>query len=146
MSCLMLKKEVIASIADYIKTLNDFGYDYFGYSIPESLNEALDLGYRSKPLKDIFIQLYAFNAKAFNSRYDDNFDPTTVELPIDYPHIYHPKSETPQLWEYQLLKTIAMYNYQVCEESTCKTALYKALKELEAKITSNIVWRMPEMQ
>ena len=146
MSCLMLKKEVIASIADYIKTLNDFGYDYFGYSIPESLNRALDLGYKSKPLKDIFIQLYSLNAKAFNIRYGDDIDPSIVELPIDFPTLYHPRKDTPQTWEYELLKTIACYNYQICEESIVDSDIYKALKDLENIITTNIVWRMPEMK
>lgn len=145
MSCFMLKEEVIAGIADYIKTLNDFGYDYFGYSIPESLNQALDLGYRSTPEKEIFKKLYAFNAKAFNNRYQSDFNPDTIDMPKKYKTLYHPKEEFPQQWEYQLLKTIACYNYQVCEETTCNTDLYKALKDLETTITNNIVWRMPEM-
>ena len=145
MSCFVLKKEIIAGLADYIKTLNDFGYDYFGYSIPESLNKALDLGYKSAPEKDIFKKLYDFNVKAFNNRYEDNYDTGEVEMPTEYPTLYHPREETPQPWEYQLLKTLACYIYQVSEEGTYNTDLYKALKELETTITTNIVWRMPEM-
>ena len=67
----------------YIKTLNDFGFDYFGYSIPRSLNEALNLGYRSTSTKEIFKKLYAFNVAAFNNRYEADCD-IDVEMPKDY--------------------------------------------------------------
>lgn len=147
MSCFIMKEEVIAGLADYIKTLNDFGYDYFGYSIPRSLNEALNLGYRSTPEKEIFKKLYAFNVTAFNNRYEADCD-IDVEMPKDYKTLYYPidTEKAPQPWEYQLLKTLSCYIYQVSEDVTIKTDLFKALKELETAITNNIVWRMPEMK
>lgn len=147
MSCFIMKEEIIAGLADYIKTLNDFGYDYFGYSIPRSLNEALNLGYRSTPEKEIFKKLYAFNVTAFNNRYEADCD-IDVEMPKDYKTLYHPidTEKAPQPWEYQLLKTLSCYIYQVSEDVTIKTDLFKALKELEMAITNNIVWRMPEMK
>lgn len=146
MSCFILKKEVIAGIAEYIRCLNDNGYDYFGYSIPHSLNAALDLGYRSTSENEIFKKLYAFNVKAYNNRYDDNYNCDEIEIPKEFNTLYHPQEATPQLWEYQLLKTISCYIYQVSEEATCNTDLFKGLKELEMAITNHIVWRLPEMQ
>lgn len=147
MSCFILKKEVIAGIAEYIRCLNDNGYDYFGYSIPRSLNEALNLGYHSTTTKEIFKKLYAFNVAAFNNRYEADCD-VDVEMPKDFKALYLPvdTEKAPQRWEYQLLKTLSCYIYQVSEDATIKTDLYKALQELEMAITNNIVWRMPEMK
>ena len=146
MSCFILKEEIIAGIAEYIKALNDIGYDFFGYSIPHSLNAALDLGYRSTSENTIFKKLYAFNVQAFNGRYGDDFNCDDIEIPKNYKTLFHPQEETPQPWEYQLLKHISCYLYQVSEDATVNTNLYKALKELEIVIEKNIVWRMPEMQ
>ena len=89
----------------------------------------------------------AFNVTAFNNRYEADCD-IDVEMPKDYKTLYHPidTEKAPQPWEYQLLKTLSCYIYQVSEDVTIKTDLFKALKELEMAITNNIVWRMPEMK
>ena len=84
--------------------------------------------------------------QAFNGRYGDDFNCDDIEIPKNYKTLFHPQEETPQPWEYQLLKTIACYNYQVSEDATCNTELYKALKELERAIADHIIWRMPEME
>ena len=48
-----------------------------------------------------------------------------IEIPKNYKTLFHPQEETPQPWEYQLLKTIACYNYQVSEDATCNTDYWR---------------------
>ena len=41
MSCWMVSADRIAQLADFIAALANMGFNFFGYSIPESLNREL---------------------------------------------------------------------------------------------------------
>ena len=143
MSAFILNPEKIAALADYIDTLNYVGFDYFGYSIPQALNHALQLTTRTGNEKKIFNALYSLNVRAVNGRYNNN-EQETIEKPTQYPVIYHPKDygnghDIIRPWHYQLLKTLQCFIYQCCEDATINDPLYKALEELEKTIAFYIV-------
>lgn len=143
MSAFILNPETIAALAAYIDTLNFVGFDYFGYSIPRELNEALELTTRDGNEKKIFNALYRLNVKAVNGRYNDN-EPEETEKPKEYPTLYHPQDwqnghAIIKPWHYKLLKTLQCFNYQCCEDATKNDPLYKALEILEQTIIYYIV-------
>ena len=143
MSAFILNPEIIAAIADYIDTLNYVGFDYFGYSIPRELNEALNLTTRTGNETKIFNALYSLNVRAVNGRYSDN-EPEEIEKPKQYPTLYHPQDwqnghAIIKPWHYQLLKSLQCFIYQCCEDATKKDPLYLALEKLENTIVFYIV-------
>lgn len=149
MSTFIMNSISIAQLAEYISALNYVGYDFFGYSIPESLNNALNLT-RTADEKKIFNALYALNVKAVNGRYNDN-TPDTTEMPKEYKTIFHVKAwdgknSTYKIepWHYQLLKRLQCFIYQCTEDATINDPLYKALKDLEHTIIYFIVTNSPE--
>lgn len=146
MSAFIMSIDSIASLAEYIDTLNWLGFDYFGYSIPRSLNSALALGCGSGNEKKIFEALYALNVQAVNGRYKADND-TTVELPKRIEQIYHPKEpkhfdneghvfwiDDIKPWHYQLLKKLQCFIYQCEEDTTIDNPILKSLQELEQEL------------
>ena len=149
MSAFIMNLDTIAALAEYIHTLNYVGFDFFGYSIPFSLNQALNLETRTGNEKKIFNALYGLNVKAVNERYSDS-EPTTAEMPKDYKTIYHPSNWDNEnsiykieAWHYQLLKTLQCFIYQCTEGEAIHTPLYKALEELEKTIVFFIAQNNP---
>ena len=138
-----MNPEIIAGIADYIDTLNYRGFDFFGYSIPESLHDVLEES-NSTSTREIFNKLYKLNVDAVNGRYHENYS-NYIDMPRNYTTLYHFKTEYSQPWEYQLLKYIACFNYQTSEDATIDNPLHKAMIDLQLDITKHIVWHTPEM-
>lgn len=149
MSAFIMNPVSIAQLAEYISALNYVGYDFFGYSIPESLNNALNLT-RAADERKIFNALYALNVKAVNGRYNDN-TPDTAEMPKEYKTLFHVKAWDGkngiykiEPWHYQLLKRLQCFIYQCTEDATINDPLYKALKDLEHTIIYFIATNSPE--
>lgn len=150
MSAFIMNLTSIAALADYIDTLNFVGFDYFGYSIPETLNRSLNLTTRTGNATKIFNALYALNVRAVNGRYNDN-EPDATEMPKTRPTLYHPAEWNAassiyfiEPWHYQLLKTLQCFIYQCTEDATINDPLYKALKDLEHTIIYFIATNSPE--
>ena len=155
MSAYMLKPERIAVIADYIATLHNAGYDYFGHSIPESLHhELLDCrdNYGFMITAKVFDRLSDLNMRAVCGRYDR--EPFIYgDIPaykwickhIELENDHDTKSWLSKIepWHYELLKLIKCFLYQCNEDSTADDPLYKALRELERTLTTFIVVNNP---
>lgn len=140
MSAFIMNLQSIAELADFIDCLNFVGWDYFGYSIPLELNQALNLITRSGNQRKIFNALYALNVKAVNGRYNEETS-TAAEMPKDHKIVYLPKKydcknsiDIIEPWHYQLLKKLQCFIYQCTEDATIKDPLYKGLKDLEKEI------------
>lgn len=150
MSAFILDEKKIAALADYIDCLNFVGFDYFGYSIPKELHDALKLEKRSGNSIQIFNALYSLNVRAVNGRYKDT-EPTPEEttIPKDRPTLYHPQDwqnghAIIKPWHYTLLKLLQCFNYQCCEDATIKDPLYIALEKLEKTLIYYIVENQEE--
>lgn len=156
MSAYLLKPERIAQLADYIATLHNCGFDFFGYSMPEELHQELldcrDIyGFMSS--KKIFKKLFDLNAAAVAGRYNREQE-TAPEMPDVWP-LHHPrergKDETIDRWydlilpwHYELLKLTQCFLYQCDEDATYQTPLFKALKTLEPLQMQHITTNQPE--
>lgn len=155
MSAFMLNKERIAQLADYITALHNMGYDYFGYSMPETLHhELLDCrdDYGFMITAKVYDRLSDLNMRAVCGRYDR--EPFIIEDIPTYTQIYHPMEkgtdervrewyEGIKPWHYELLKLTQCFLYQCGEDATIDDPLYLALKELiplqMSHITTNAV-------
>jgi len=145
MSAFIMNLQSIAEIADYIDCLNFVGFDYFGYSIPFELNQALNLTSRTGNQRKIFDALYSLNVKAVNGRYNEDNSEAADMPKLDHV-IYTPKKwdcknsiDIIEPWHYQLLKKLQCFIYQCSEDATASDPLYKGLKELEKAIVFYIV-------
>lgn len=151
MSAFLMNDDRIAQLADYITTLGNVGYDYFGYSMPELLRLALiDCMDRRGNLfvEKVFEKLYNFNAAAVSGRYKTEQEPTP-SLPLYVPLIQHrsPKCyDEIKPWHYELFKLTQCFLYQCDEDATSDTGLFKALKELESLQALHIVQNNPLWQ
>ena len=155
MSCMVLSYESTAKLAHFITSLCEHGFDYFGFSAPETLHKAFN-DCRSNPVK-AFEKLVRYNYLAYDGRYSNSErtifpDMPTVECP------YHPRNfksvdgnadfkeyyTVIEPWHYQLYKTLQCYTYQIAEDATIDSDLYKALTELEKTIATFIVANQPD--
>ena len=155
MSAFMLEGERIAQLADYISALHNMGFDYFGYSMPETLHyelsDCLD-NYGFMMTAKVYDRLSDLNMRAVCGRYDR--EPFIIENIPTYTQIYHPKEkgtdervkgwyEEIKPWHYELLKLTQCFVYQCEEDATIDDPLYLALKELiylqMSHITANAI-------
>ena len=156
MSAFMLEGERIAQLADYISALHNMGFDYFGYSMPETLHhELLDCrdNYGFMMTAKVYDRLSDLNMRAVCGRYDR--EPFIIGDIPTYEEIYHPRKrgtddrvegwyEEIQPWHYELLKLTQCFLYQCEEDATIKDPLYLALRELENLQMSHIISNVPE--
>jgi hypothetical protein len=160
MSAFLLNPERIAQLADYISTLYNNGFNFFGYDMPQDLknqiieNDCCDI-YGNATTKKIFKLLYSLNAAAVAGRYKCNPE-TAPDLPKFNP-IHHTREqgtdetirawyEEIKPWHYELFKLTQCFLYQCDEDATCHTGLFKALKELESIQALHIVQNNPLWQ
>jgi hypothetical protein len=157
MSAFLLESKRIAQLADYLSTLYNCGFNFFGYDMPDALRSELhdcrDI-YWNATTKKIFKKLYELNAAAVAGRYEKEPAPVP-ELP-EFKPIHHPRAsrlqdetvgrwyEEIKPWHYELIKLTQCFLYQCDEDATCNTGLFKALKELETIQLNHIVTNNPE--
>ena len=157
MSSFILESSRIAQLAEYIATLNNCGFDFFGYSIPDDLHqELLDCCGRHGWMEaaPVFKRLFDLNAAAVAGRYNRGQE-TTPDMPQNFKPLHHPrqrgKDETIdrwydeiQPWHYELLKTLKCFLYQCAEDATINDPLYKALRQLEYALAMHIIDNSPD--
>lgn len=145
MSCFVFDENKIVSLADYIGGLRTAGFDFFGYSIPEQLNDALQ-GHNTS---DIYYQLANLNICAFNSRYDEKIEVVPYSE-IEQIKILYRVNEWKdghfviKQWHYDLLKLLQSFMYQCEEDINRNNKLLNGLKELEKTLIFFIVQNQPE--
>lgn len=156
MSAFLLSENRIAQIADYLSTLYNCGFNFFGYSMPEELHNELsdccDI-YGNTNTKKIFEKLYNLNAAAVAGRYDEAQTPAP-DLPKFTPlHHYREAAQDETIkrwyedikpWHFELLKLFQCFLYQCDEDATRETDLFKALNRLEYTMLNHIVSNNPE--
>lgn len=155
MSCNVLEYTSIAALADFVTALCEHGFNYFGFDAPNTLKVAfIDCkGYKNKA----FEKLARYNHLAYDSRYNGASETSTIpDMPtINAP--YHPRNfETVEAngvkfqrtilepWHYQLYKTLQCYIYNINEDATHNTTLYRGLEQLEIEMAKFIVSHQPE--
>lgn len=156
MSAFLLESKRIAQLADYLSTLYNCGFNFFGYDMPDALRSELhdcrDI-YGNATTKKIFKKLFELNAAAVAGRYEK--DPTPAPDLPKYAPIHKSrecaKDDTTNEWyqailpwHYELIKLTQCFLYQCDEDATCNTGLFKALKELETIQLNHIVTNNPE--
>lgn len=155
MSAYILQPERIAQLADYLTSLYNMGYNYFGYELPEEIREEIrDCRdkYNYISVKRVFEKLYNFNAAAVAGRYKSEIS-EVPEMP-ETKAIYHPREclksdeireycENIKPWHYELLKLIQCFIYQCSEEATINSTLYKGFRELERRLMGFIIDNTP---
>lgn len=83
MSCMVMKSEPLAALANAVETRLNCGYDFWGFEAPDSLYRELR---DCKPLHlyystPIYRKLYALNVRAYNGRYEGHEEPGDEEAP-----------------------------------------------------------------
>lgn len=155
MSAFMLKSNRIAQLAEYIAALHNSGFDYFGYSIPETLHTALldcrdDYGFMVS--EKVYYALSDLNMRAVCGRYNE--EPFIVDKMPKVSNLYHPREkgtddtidgwyEEIKPWHYELLKLTKCFLYQCDEDATYKDPLFLALRELETAQERHIINNIP---
>ena len=156
MSAFLLNENRIAQLADYLSTLHNCGFDFFGYDMPQDLKtELLDCRdiYGNTTTKKIFEKLYNLNAAAVAGRYDKETVPapdmpkfTPIHKPCEAAHdeTIARWYEAIKPWHFELLKLFQCFLYQCDEDATRETDLFKALSRLEYTMLNHIVSNNPE--
>ena len=156
MSAFLLSENRIAQLADYLRTLNNCGFDFFGYDMPQDLKTELfdcrDI-FGNTTTKKIFEKLYNLNAAAVSGRYNEEMSPAP-DMP-KFAAIHKPREaahdetiarwyDEIKPWHFELLKLFQCFLYQCDEDTTRETDLFKALKSLENTMLNHIVANNPE--
>ena len=149
MSCYFIGEESIYQLADYLDTLRDIGFDYFGYSMNVELRNELS----GAKIEEIYTILAELNMSAVNSRYEDVqvYQDFNVIDKRNINPLYHPNDWSGEKqcfeikpWHYQLLKKLQCFIYQCSEDINRDNNLLKALEKLEYEIMGFIVTNQPE--
>lgn len=160
MSCHLLNIHKVAQLADFIASVCNHGFNYFGFDCPNELSSALSDCLSNGWISEsrVFDKLIEHNLDAYMGRYTEyDRDSLVPDMP-DMPSLIKPKNSVYQEnekgggswrtvihpWHYKALKLLQSYNYQLCEDATIDTPLYKALTELEHIIALFIVQNQPE--
>lgn len=147
MSCMIMSAKPLASLADFITSLLNVGYNYFGMEAPSSLYRALDdcvdkWGQYSE--RAVYDALHDLNVRAYKGRYgrendDEGSYPAYATNTAHKPRECVEHHEKVMPWHFLIEKRLAFLTYQCCEDATYDTPLYKALVELEHQLDTFIV-------
>jgi len=149
MSCFIMETKAIAALAVAIEKLINMGFNYFGFSVPDSLYKALyecaqvyPHGFFSK--KEIFSALYILNCRAYNTKYkveeeaelipEPDFSGCDITERLQYNGHYIVKE-----WHYRLMKLLDCFLYQVSEDATYNDPLTIGLQDLSRTLCGFIV-------
>lgn len=154
MSCVMMRSDTLAALAEYTASLLNMGFDYFGMSAPESLFEALkDCAdrYHFFSEEKIYAKLYELNHDAYKGRYAEAPHVLSL-LPAAMPpyraNRQYDRSEyiggeqghwELSAWHYQMFSRLDCFLYQCNESPTYKAPLYLAMIELRRAFALFIV-------
>lgn len=156
MSCLILKSETVAAIADYIASLLNVGFDFHRMEAPRELAEAFKICTNERDefsSEKIYNLLSALNRVAYFGRYrrteDGNGDDLNTFPEYGSNIKYKPCAwgnghAVVEPWHYEMLKRVQCLHYQLDEDATYNLAETKALSALAAKIACFIAMNSDE--
>ena len=117
MSCMVMKKEPLAALANAVEARLNCDYGFWGFEAPKSLYEAFRdcWVYGAFSAEAIYNKLYAFNIKAYNSRYAGHEKPGDDIAPavhlsrykIHHGPEYREHGFAVRPWHYHLAKLLA---------------------------------------
>ena len=149
----MVSADRIAQLADFIAALANMGFNFFGYSIPESLNRELMGCYERGFMEEskVFERLFDLNNRSVSGRYGADHKQETPEMPT-VKRIFHERKKNPDFkewlelvepWHLELFKLLQCFIYQCDEDSTYKDPLKVALEDLERVMAYHIICNHP---
>lgn len=149
MSCMVMKPEPLAALANAVETRLNCDYSYWGFGAPDSLYRELNDCKISRTYfaEAIYKKLYALNIRAYNGRYSGHEEPAGEEAPIidGSKYIVHRRPEyrehgfAVQAWHYHLAKLLDFWLYQTLEDATHNDPLRLAMVEFQRDLYTFIV-------
>ena len=154
MSCFVMNPEPLAALANAVEIRLNCGYNYWGFSVPDSLYRELADCKRSCTYfsEQIYKRLYAVNVRAYNGRYMSHEEPVDEDAPANDVDNYtvHRRPEyrehgfAVRPWHYHLAKLLDCWLYQTAEDATYKDPLRLAMAEFRDNLYGFIVTNSPE--
>ncbi|MDE7244130.1 MAG: hypothetical protein K2O18_09165 [Oscillospiraceae bacterium] len=155
MSCMIMKRESLAALANAVETRLNCDYGFWGFEAPDNLYRELQ---DCKPdhfyydAKSIYRKLYAINVRAYNGRYASHEESAGEEAPeVDIAcYTVHRRPEYRNHgfavcpWHYQLAKLLDFWLYQTAEDATYSDPLRLAMKEFRDDLYQFIVQNSPQ--
>ena len=156
--------ELVAVLAENICRLGNLGWQHVGMDLPYTLGEELtdcrQNGRRNGRLNEklVYEKLYRFNVQAFEGRYEEEhvmdeippmpdmakFSIPLAEYTMDTVWNYGVRRQILKPAHYRFVKALDFYLYQVSEDATDGTELYKGLEDLRAALCRFITANQPE--
>ena len=154
MSCMVMKKEPLAALANAVEARLNCDYGFWGFEAPTSLYDAFRdcRGCYSFSAEAIYKKLYAFNIKAYNGRYAGHEEPGDDIAPevdltrykIHHGPEYREHGFAVRPWHFHLAKLLDFYIYQTNEDATYRDQLWEAMHEFSSHLKSFIVQNSPD--
>ncbi len=154
MSCLVMKRELLATLGSATAARLNLSFDFWGFEAPRELYDALTdcrtCGHYSE--QAVYDRLYALNVRAYRGRYDEPFNPEDITGPdvnmaryaIHRKPEYRAHGFAVQPWHYQLAQLLDCYLYQTAEDATYNDPLRLALVKFRDALYAFIVSRSPQ--
>lgn len=149
MSCVIMKLEPLAALANAVEARLNCNYNYWGfdvsYDLACALHDCLIVGYYSE--KKIFDRLYALNVRAYNSYYKNHEVPADESAPpfdvsryvIHHGPTYRDHGFAVCPWHLQLARVLDFWLYHTSHSSVCNDPLRVAMKEFQFNLYAFIV-------
>ena len=153
MSCLIMKSEALAALANAVEARLSCKYSYWGFEAPDSLYHELSdcRSTHSYCVESIYRKLYALNVRAYNGRYKDHEEPADEDAPVidGSGYIVHHGPEyrehgfAVRPWHYQLAALLDFWLYQTLEDATRNDPLRLAMQDFRDRLYGFIVQNSP---
>lgn len=153
MSCIVMKCEPLAALANAVEARLNCGYDFWGFDVPGSLYTALDdcRTIRLYEAEEIYRKLYVLNVKAYNERYKSHEEPLSEKIPVVDVSAYtvHHKPEyrehgfAVRPWHYHLASLLDFWLYQTLEGAVKDDPLRLAMRDFRDSLYGFIVQNSP---
>lgn len=153
MSCVVMKCELLAALANAVEARLNCNYNFWGFEAPHSLYTALD-DCRTVPLyaaEKIYRKLYVLNVQAYNERYKSRKEPLSEEIPVVVVSAYtvHHKPEyrnhgfAVRPWHYHLALLLNSWLYHTLEGAVKDHPLRLAMRDFRDCLYGFIVQNSP---
>ena len=153
MSCIVMKCESLAALANAVETRLNCGYNYWGFEAPDSLYQELSdcRSVRLYCAERIYRKLYALNVRAYNGRYKDHEEPVDEDAPIidGSGYVVHHGPEyrehgfAVRPWHYHLASLLDFWLYHTLEDATRNDPLRLAMQDFRDSLYGFIVRNSP---
>lgn len=153
MSCIVMKCESLAALANAVEARLNCGYDFWGFDAPNSLYTALDdcRTVRLYAAEEIYCKLYVLNVQAYNERYKSHEVPLSEEIPVVDVSAYtvHHRPEyrghgfAVRPWHYHLASLLDFWLYQTLEDAVKDDPLRLAMRDFRDSLYGFIIQNSP---